>query len=137
MKDLISAKQKLSEGEYTCVFYRDDQCFTSQDRGIRPLLAFLDAGLPAGFCAADKVVGRGAALLYCLLQVKQVYAQVISADALKILCAHNIAVEYDSLTDAILNRRKEDLCPIEKATAGITCPQEGLPVIRQALKTLS
>lgn len=55
---------------------------TSTERGVKPLLQWLDGeNSVKGFSAVDKVVGRAAAFLYVLLEVKEVYAGVMSEGA--------------------------------------------------------
>ena len=61
--DLKKATDILSQGNYTCVICREDQVLTATERGVKPLLSWLDAGLDlGGFSAADRVVGRATAL---------------------------------------------------------------------------
>ena len=63
--------------------------YSSTERGVKPLLDFIENGPNLrGFSAADKIVGKAAALLYVLLGVKEVYAPVMSETALYTL-AHN------------------------------------------------
>ena len=84
MNDLEHAKSILQEGGYTCVLCKGEAIHTSYHRGVRPLLELLETDV-SGFCAADKVVGKATALLYRLLNVKAVHAQVISQAALQVL----------------------------------------------------
>ena len=77
--DLDKARSLLGTGAYTCVFCRADRVYTATERGVKPLLSWLDDGTDlTGFSAADRVVGRATAFLYCLLGVKEVYAKVMS-----------------------------------------------------------
>lgn len=84
MNDLEQAKSILLSGGYTCVLCKGETVHTSNHRGVRPLLELLETDV-TGFCAADKVVGKATALLYRLLNVKAVHAQVISQAALQVL----------------------------------------------------
>ena len=43
-KDLEQARRML-EGEYTCVVCREDAVYTATERGVKPLLNWLDQGL--------------------------------------------------------------------------------------------
>ena len=136
--DLIKAKQLLQTEKCTCVLCKGSQVYTSDLRGVKPLLNFLESSTKTrGFCAADKVVGKAAAMLYCLLQVKQVYAYVMSRGAVAVLSAYGIDVFYDQLTDAIQNRRHDGLCPMEEVTSQIQNPVEALCAIQLKLKELS
>ena len=64
-KDLEEAKKRMLDGGYTCVVQKDNQVYTSMERGVKPLLNWLDERTNlCGFSAADKVIGNGAAMLY-------------------------------------------------------------------------
>ena len=66
--DLTKAAALLNSGAYTCVLCRGDAVFTGTERGVKPLLGWLDGGVDLnGFSAADRVVGTAAAFLYVLL----------------------------------------------------------------------
>ena len=135
--DLIRAKALLADLEYTCVLCRGDTVCTDTRRGVAPLLAWLDSGTALqGFSAADKVVGKAAAFLYCLLGVKEVYAPVMSRAALAVLEAHGIGAYYGVLAEGIINRRKTGPCPMETATKDISDPREALEAIRRTLLQL-
>lgn len=136
-QDLISARNLLDAGDYTCAVCRDDAHYTATERGVRPLLTWLDSGLDLnGFSAADRVVGRATAFLYCLLGVKEVYARVMSRPAWEVLAAHGIAASADTLTDGIINRRGDGPCPFEAAVITIGDPQEALQAIRQKMRAM-
>lgn len=135
MNDLEKAKFLLQGGNYTCVLCNGDRVYTSNLRGVRPLLEMLDTDV-SGFYAADKVVGKATALLYCLLKVKAVHAVVISQAALQVLQKGGIAVSWDSRVDYIKNRSGDGRCPMEQATENIDDPQEALTAIQKKLKEL-
>ncbi len=136
---LFYAKGLLDGGEHTCVVIREKRAFTSKKRGVAPLLELYDEvgddGLNGGV-AADKVVGKAAAMLYVLLGVKRIYAGVISRHALSTLERYGIAVSYDVLTDAVRNRAGDGYCPMESAVMDIDDPHEGLSAIRKRLEQL-
>lgn len=57
--DLERAKEVFNSGDYTCVLCKDGATLTSTERGVKPLLSWLDDENGAeGFSAVDKVVGR-------------------------------------------------------------------------------
>ncbi len=132
MTDLQKAKQLLGEGNYTCVLCRGEKILTSTLRGVRPLVEWyeLNGENHAGWAAADRVVGRGAAFLYVLLGMKAVYAHVISRAALEVLQAQGIWVEYQTVTEHIVNRKGDGLCPFEAAVLEITDPFDAYRAIR-------
>ena len=68
MIDLQRAERALAEGGHTLVLVKGERVITSNQRGVAPLLALIDTDV-TGFSAADKVVGKAAALLYVKLGV--------------------------------------------------------------------
>jgi hypothetical protein len=107
-------------------------------RGIRPLLELLENGTDLhGYSAADKVVGKAAAFLYCLLGVKALHAGVISQPALAVLEATGIVVRYSTLVPAIRNRTGDGFCPMETAVWDLSDPALAPDAIRNALQKLS
>ena len=136
-QDWKQARQALSKNGYTCVLCRDGQFYTSTQRGVAPLLGWLKEGSVApGFCAADKVVGRATAFLYCLLGARAVYAGVMSLGALEVLQRHDILAACDETVEHIRNRTNDGMCPMESATLSIHRPEEALRAIEQALEKL-
>lgn len=134
--DWECAKKALHQG-CTCAAYRDSESIQTDERGVAPLLRWLDEGVDLmGFSVADKAVGSAAAMLYCLLGVRRVYGRVMSVGAVKILRSQGIEVGWEFLTESILNRRKNGLCPMETALLGIEDPDEGLAIIRCTLENL-
>lgn len=132
--DLERAKALLHETGATCVIVGGDTVYQSTQRGVAPLLQWLEEEVDMmGFCAADKVVGRGAAFLYRLLGVRCVYGQVMSLGAVKVLRAGGIDASWGTLTEAVRNRKNTGLCPIELATANIEEPENALFIIRSNL----
>lgn len=129
--ELKRAKSLLAEGGWTCVLCREGEILTSRERGVAPLLSWLDGGSDlSGFSAADKVVGKAAAFLYVLLGVKEVYAPVMSQPAWDTLEKQGIPPSCDTLAPAIRNRAGTGFCPMETAVREIDDPAEALAAIR-------
>ncbi len=84
----------------------------------------------------DKVVGKGAAALMMLGGVKEVYAYVISRVALNLLDNSDIKVCYARLVENIINRKGDDICPVEKRCKDAITPQECFPLIQSFLQSL-
>ena len=136
-KDLAKAKKILLDTGATCVLCKGGSRVESQLRGVTPLVDLLDTFMDfSGYSAADKVVGKATAFLYCLLEVKAVYTPVISEQALQVLQQHGIDAQYDLCVPAILNRRKDGFCPMETATRHIDDPETALDAIRSTLEKL-
>lgn len=137
-ENLDKAKMLLSRTDNTCVLCSGQVILADKRRGVRPLLDLLESEADvAGFAVADKVVGKAAAYLYCLLRIKCLYARVISKPALIVLQQAGIETEYDLLVPAIQNRTKDGFCPMESAVWDIHSPDEALPAIYKTLENLS
>ena len=134
--NLIKAKNSLQKGNYTCVLCFCDQLYFSTERGIKPLVNWLNSGIDfSGFSGADKVVGKGAAFLYALMKVKNLYASVISKPALLVLNDYGIKVEYDTLVDYIVNRKGDGVCPFEEAVKDVSDAQKAYDIICNKLQS--
>ena len=132
--DLTKARDILDSGDYTCVLCRDSTIHTAAERGVKPLLSWLDSGMDAaGFSAADRVVGRATAFLYVLLGVAAVYARVMSRPAMDVLKKNGIAADAGQLVDGIINRKGTGPCPFEAAVLEIDTPTEALTAIRNKM----
>ena len=137
MTDLEIARSHLDSGNYTCVVCKDDVLYFATDRGVKPLLNWLDSGLDLrGFSAADKVVGRATAFLYCLLGVREVYAGVMSRPAAQVLEANGITAQWGKLAEGIINRRGTGPCPFEAAVLDIQDPNEALAAIHRKMEQM-
>lgn len=116
---------------------KGDEIYTTNLRGVRPLVQWLKQGsVPIGFSAADKVVGKATAFLYCLLGAKAVYANVMSQSAREILQAHGIVAQWGTLADYIENRTKDGVCPFEAAVLDISDPEQALLAIYSKMKEM-
>ena len=130
-EDLMQAKAMLDAEGYTCVLRRKHLSYTSKERGITPLLLWLETGMDfKNAVSADKVVGKAAPYLYVLLGVSEIYAYVISQPALDLLKRYNVQVEYETLVPAVRNRTGNGFCPMETAVLAVDEPKEALEILR-------
>lgn len=135
--DLQKAKEILASGSYTCVLCLDGQTAVSCQRGVKPLLHWLEnPELGKGFCAADKVVGKATAYLYSLLGAKAVYAGIMSESAWKVLQKESIEASYGALVPYIVNRTGDGMCPMEAATLDVHTPPDALTAVKKTLAAL-
>ncbi len=88
------------------------------------------------YCAADKIVGRAAAMLFVLLKLKCVHAKILSEGGAKVLEEHGIKYTYDTLTQMIINRKGDGMCPMEEAVKDCTDPKEALKNINSTIQRL-
>ena len=105
-------------------------------RGVADLFALVTdaSAFLRGASVADKIIGRGAALLLVKGGVSRVYAQVISSGALEVLRRAGMEVSFGEEVANIINRAGTDVCPVEKLTAGTDSPDEAYLMIKEFLK---
>lgn len=128
MTDIEHAKQLLTGEGYTCVICRGDNIHTSEKRGVAPLIELLDSNIDVrGYSAADKTVGKAAAMLFVLLGVGEIYAVVMSRSAKKILDGHGIKYSCGKEVEYIINRKKTACARWKRQLWTLTTP----PRLRQ------
>lgn len=123
MTDLQRAKSCLT-GETTCVLCKGESLYISEKTGIAPVADWLAEGKNlTGYSAADRIVGRAAAMLFILAGVKEVYSEVMSRGAVSELERAGVACSWGTLTDRIRNRAGDGPCPMDRAVEGLTNPE--------------
>lgn len=126
-KKIISyIKQKLETENLTCVISdSNDVIFTSNKRGVAPLIDFIQSfSTNNSYYLADKVIGKAAALLCIKAGIKHINTLVISSPAKLILSNNLISYEFNTEVPAINNRTNTGLCPMEGLSKGVNTPDE-------------
>ena len=137
MSDSHLAIKSLEASDVTCAFVKDGAVETSGMHGIAPLLRLIEEGRTLeGYSAADRVVGKAAALLYVYLRVKELYASVMSASAEEMLRAHEIAYSYGARVEGIFNRRGDGPCPMELAVEEEHDPAQAVEILRAKVREM-
>lgn len=136
MTDLQLAKQKL-EG-HTISLYKDGTYILSEKRGIAPIMGFIGEGVNLkGYCVADTVVGKAAALLFVKCGIVGVYAKTLSKSGKAVLENWGIPCEYEVLTERIINRAGTDTCPMEKTVLNTCDPEEAYILLKNELQSIN
>ncbi len=131
ISDMARARSLLT-GDVTCVLVHGERQWLSRQKGIAPMLGFLEAGEAlAGAAAADRIVGKAAAMLFVKAGVTAVFAEVLSAAGLAFLQAHGVPVTWDTLTDHIENRAGTGICPMEETVAALDDPDCAYEALRR------
>lgn len=129
MTDVESAKSRLLSSGASLVLSKDGRLYEYNGQGIAPLVSLLNSGkLFKGYSAADKVIGKAAALLMVYGGIESVYAGVISVTALRVFERFGTKISYGKLTDFIENRTKTGLCPMEQKALPLSSPEEAAEV---------
>ncbi len=128
MEQLIKT---LHEGGYSCVLRNQGETRTCNRRGVADLYDLFrkDPAFMRGAQIADKVIGKGAAALLVLGNVGEVYADVISQEALRLLRDAGIPARCGKCVPCIINRAGDGMCPLETLCRDLHTAQEMLPVI--------
>lgn len=88
------------------------------------------------YSAADKIVGKAAAMLYVLLGVSEVYAQVMSESAQYTLARHGILPICDTSVKQIINRTGSDICPMEATVENINDPVDAFAALKTRIAAM-
>ena len=128
----------LHRGGYSCVIRKGDDTRTFHQRGVADLwqLCQGEEHFLRGAHIADKVIGKGAAALMIYGGACEVYADVISHPALALLQEHGIEVSYREVTDRIVNRRGDGLCPVETLCVDLNTIDEMVEAISNFINKL-
>lgn len=132
------AKRLLKEENLSLVLVSDDEVITSKEKGIKPLYDIVKNKKDyTGFSVADRIVGKAAALLYTSLTPHSIYADVTTTEAKNIIEASGIHLEYNTLTKKIINRKGDDICPVEKLMLNCNTFDECMIKIENFLNSLN
>ena len=134
---LTKAKALLKDNDTRLVIIDSDIILTSSERGVKALLDILESkSISKGAFAADKVVGKAAAMIYTLLGIKALYANVISAGAKEIIESNGIILECDNVVPYIVNRAGDGMCPMEEAVGDELDPLTAVEKVKKKLAIL-
>ena len=133
MKDIEIAKKILLEESLTLVVVKDGELvFKSVDKGIKPIFTLATEMKESanGGSLADRVIGKGAAILSGYIGIKEVYTELISEGGVRTLEKYNIAYTMDKSCEYIKNREGTGYCPIEKLSMDVDEPRELLEKLK-------
>lgn len=90
----------------------------------------------SGYCVADLVVGKAAAMLFVKCGIQKVFAKTLSQSGKNVLERYGIECEYETLTEKIINRAGTDICPMEKAVSGTENIDEAYSILKNKLASI-
>lgn len=136
--ELIQLKEILSSDDFTIVVKKDGKIFSSKERGVKTLIHLINNNLSFlnNASIADKVVGRAAAFLMVYGKIKDVYTIIISEPAIEVFKRYNIDFNYDKKVKNIINRKGDDICPMERLCLNINDPITAYEAISEKLKQI-
>ncbi len=136
-RDLENCKSVLHAEGCTCVARQDGQLYTATERGIRPLMQWLESGILHGAVLADKVIGKAAAFLLEKGGVTAIYADVISVPAAEVLERADIPYSFRTKVPYIQNRTGNGRCPMESAVLSVKDADEAYLKLQETLRNLA
>lgn len=112
--------------------------YCSFDTGIKPVINKMNENISyfEGLIVADKIIGKASAMLLVLSGVKEVYCIVLSKAGKEILDKYKIPYHYENLTEYIINRKGDDMCPMEKTVKDIDDLNEAYIALSNKLSSL-
>lgn len=135
MTDIEKAKEAL--GTHSIVLCKNGRVITSVKRGVAPLAEFIRSGTDiSGFSAADRAVGKAAAMLMIKADIREVFALTISESAEKLLKNHGVRVSFRTRAERIMNRDKTGACPMESAVADTDDIESGCKIIFEKINKM-
>jgi hypothetical protein len=140
MKDLEIAKKRLSRENLTLSIVKNSEViFESKSRGVSGFLEALEkfGGNLKGASAADRVVGKAIALLCIHSEIKAVYALTLSKEAKAVFEKYRVYHEWNNLVEKILDIKKVEVCPFERAALKISNPEEAYNRFKALQKDLA
>ena len=121
--EMTYARQMMQIGGYNLVVCAKESVHVSEERGLKSLLSLVGETQWNGAAAADKVVGKAAALLFVLLKVKSVYAEVLTFSAKSVLERNGVECVDGKLVDRLIDPNG-DICRSELAVESIDNPSD-------------
>lgn len=138
MELILSAVRDIKEGKSSCIVIKDGKKVKSVlSRGVKPILEMLEDNCLQDATVVDKVVGRAAAFVMVQGGVKSCYAVNVSEGAVQVFVQFGIDFKYENISEHIVNRTGDGICPMEQAVVGITSPSEAILAINKKLSELS
>jgi len=107
--------------------------YFSYDSGIRPVIDRINEKEDyfKGLEVADKIIGKASAMLLSLSGVKKVHAIVLSQAGKDIFEKYGVEYSCDELTDYIVNRKGDGMCPMEMTVKDIDDLREAYEALKK------
>lgn len=130
--DLEYARKELQEKGLAFVIVKDEKVLAESDeKGVAPFFRAVDSLRAKGVSVADKIVGKAVAFLCVYAEVASVYTPVVSEPAAGVLRENGVHLEADTTVSMILNKNKDDQCPVEQMIFTCATPEEAYTILRE------
>ena len=145
-RKLEKAKELLAQKDTTfaCIL-QNGEVYTSEKKGIAPIMdqMKIDREFFRGTVAADRFLGKAAAMLLIDSGVCMVYGETISEHAKTALEQQQkqtdgaFSYQCRTVVPYIINRTKTGMCPMEKAVLDVTDPKDAFDILKEALARMA
>lgn len=121
----MNAKEIMDKEDLNFVLVSDKGTLKSRARGIMPIYENIKDKKDyfEGASVSDRVIGSAAAILLVYGGIKDLYTDLISDKAVKILEEAGVSLAYSSKVAAILNKDKSGPCPMESLAKDLPSAQ--------------
>ncbi len=127
----------INDSSKSCVIVKDNNIISAESpKGISHIIDLYESGILKDAFVADEVIGKAAAMIFSEGKIKSCYGYLMSKSALHWLNNHNIEATYNTLTDNIINRKGDDICPMEKTVLNIDDSREAIKLLKEKLISL-
>jgi len=123
----------------SCVVIHDEAVVhTADGRGVAPLLELYNKEREKlkDSCIVDRIIGKAAAMILQLGEVKSVYGEVMSVAARDYLTKQGIPFRYGRCVEVISGQSGSGICPIESSILDIDDPVAGLAAMTRRMTEL-
>ncbi len=129
--------QQIRQGEIVCAAIREGVIVAAETgRGVAPVLQMYKKGQLTGSFLVDKVVGKAAAMVMTRGEVTGCHGITVSQAALNWFRQWDVPVTCDHITDYIVNRTGDGMCPMEQAVLHLQEDRNIVSVLEQTLARL-
>lgn len=128
---------QIKQGKIVCAAIRDGQIIASEaGSGVAPVLKMYKLGQLHESFLVDKVIGKAAAMVMTQGGITGCHGITVSQAALNWFQRCNVPVTYDCVTDHIVNRAGDGMCPMEQAVLQLQEDSDIVSVLEETLAKL-
>lgn len=136
-KEIEALIAAMEAEDAACVISKDTKTWVLHEKGIRPLLQYLEEYGTFQECRiVDRVIGKAAAYLMIYGGAKEVYTNVLSEPAAEVFQQAEIPYSCRELVPYIVNRTKDGRCPMETAVLKVNDPKEAFFILKEKVTNM-
>ena len=134
---LKALRETLARENLSCiVLLPNGEVVKELGTGVAPTVRLLESGVLGGSIVVDKIIGKAAAMLLTLGEVRFAHGVVMSNSAAEWLRDHGVLFSYDTMVDYIINRAGDGMCPMEETVQGVSDEKIALALLKNKIEEL-